>query len=74
MHGTRPEPTELDEWLAASNAAAIVRFGVTREFLGHREYRDRSGVRSYPIARHEMPALNRVLTSAIESVAERTSP
>lgn len=74
MHGMRPGPTDLNEWLAASNAAAIVRFGLAREFLSRREYRDRSGVRCYPIARHEMPALNRVLGSAIEIVAERTSP
>jgi hypothetical protein len=74
VHETCPDPTELDKWLATSTAAAVIRFGFAREFLRRREYRDRSGVRCYPIAQHEMPALNRVLTSAIEIVAERTSP
>jgi hypothetical protein len=73
MHGTSPEPTALDEWLAVSDADAIVRFGLSREFLSGREYKDRDGVRCYPIARHEMPALNRALTSAVQIVAEHRS-
>jgi hypothetical protein len=73
MHGVRPEPAALDNWIAASGAAAIVRFGLSRTFLSGREYGHRDGVRCYSITRSEMPALNRVLGSAIQVVAERKS-
>jgi hypothetical protein len=73
MHGYRPEPAVLDDWLAASNAAAIVRFALSRDFLDSREYGDRNGVRCYLIARQEVPALNRALASAIEVIAERSA-
>jgi hypothetical protein len=73
MHGYRPESAALDDWIAASDAAAIVRFGLSRDFLDSREYRDRDGARCYLIARSEVPALNRALTSGVEIVDERSA-
>jgi hypothetical protein len=73
MYGMRPEAAALDDWIAASGAAAIVRFGLSREFLDRREYGHRDGARCYSISHSEMPALNRALGSAIEVVAERKS-
>jgi len=71
MHGFRPDPAALDHWLAVSSAAAIVHFGLSREFLNGREHRDRAGARCYSVPCQEMPALNRALTTAIQIVAER---
>jgi hypothetical protein len=73
MYGYRPEPAALDDWLAASNAAAIVRFALSPDFLDSRENGDRNGVRCYVIACPEVPALNRALASAIEVIAERSA-
>lgn len=73
MHGYRPEPAALDDWLAASNAAAIVRFALSRDFLESREYGHRDGERCYLIARSEVPNLNRALTSGIEIIAEQSA-
>ena len=74
MHGYRPEPAALGDWLAASNAAAIVRFGLSRDFLNGREYGDRDGARCYLIARSDVPALNRALTSGVEIIDDARRP
>jgi hypothetical protein len=71
MHGYRPEPAALGDWIAAINAAAIIRFALSRDFLNDRKYGDRDGERCYLIARTEMAALNRALTSGVEIIAER---
>ena len=67
----RPEPAKLDQWMEASDAAAIVRFGVSNNFLKHREREDINGTPCYSIPREEIPALNRALVSSIEVIAER---
>jgi hypothetical protein len=71
MHGYRPEPTAVDDWLAASGAAAIVRFALSRHFLDNRVYENRHGACRYLIARSEMPALNRALASTVEIIGEQ---
>ena len=71
MHLPRPESAILEGWLAASGAAAIVRFGLPRKFLEGREFGHRDGARSYLIRPEEVLALNRALTSPIEVVSER---
>ena len=73
MHGCRPEPAALNDWIVASNAAPIIRFALSREFLNSREHGDRDGVRCYVITRPEVPPLNRALTSSIEIVDERSA-
>ncbi len=73
MHGCLPEPAALDDWLAASNATAIVRFALSRDFLDSREYGHRDGARCYLIARSEVPSLNRALTSGIAIIAEQST-
>ena len=67
----RPQPAELVQWMETSTAAAIVRFGVSRDFLKDREREDINGTPCYSIPREEIPALNRALASSIEIIAER---
>ncbi len=71
MYLPRPEPAILEGWLAASGAAAIIRFGLSWKFLQGREFGHRDGEPSYLIRPEEVPALNRALTSSIDVVSER---
>ncbi len=71
MYGTRPKPAKLEQWMATSGAAAIVRFGLADAFLSNREHEDTNGTLCYLISREEIPALNRALASPIKVIAER---
>ncbi len=71
MHMPRPGPVILQRWLAQSDAAAIVRFGLPRNFFSGREVGQRDNTRCYTIKPEDVQTLNRALTSSIEVVAER---
>lgn len=70
----QPEPAKLDQWMETSDAAAIGRFGVSNDFLKHREREDMNGMPCYSILREEIPALNGALASSMEIIAEREVP
>ena len=72
IHGgyTSPQRGALENWRAHASAAAIVRFGLLREFTAKRDGFRRGEARCYLVESDEMSALNRALTSAVQVVME----
>jgi len=67
----RPDATALQRWMEDTGAAAVIRLGLRREFLGTRQIDLEDGVRTYRIPPDDIPELNRSLERQIEIIVER---
>lgn len=65
-----PDVAALQQWMQATDSAAVIRLGLTRDYLTARAVELRDGIRTYLIPPDAVPELNGNLNRQIEIIAE----